>query len=43
MSVVVALSAWAIHTNHRTEGSWTRRYEYGVPRGPSVPIEITTD
>ncbi|GAB3811470.1 hypothetical protein GCM10028799_06230 [Kribbella italica] len=44
MSVVVALSAWAIHTNHRTEGSWTRRYEYGVPRGPlvSLPAASTT-
>lgn len=38
MSVVVALSAWAVHTNHRTEGSWTRRYEYGVPRGPLVSL-----
>ncbi|ONI71765.1 hypothetical protein BWI15_16635 [Kribbella sp. ALI-6-A] len=38
MSVVVALSEWAIHTNHRTEGSWTRRYEYGVPRGPLVSL-----
>lgn len=38
MSVVVALSSWAIHTNHRTEGSWTRRYEYGVPRGPLVSL-----
>ncbi len=38
MSVVVALSSWAIHTNHRSEGSWTRRYEYGVPRGPLVSL-----
>jgi topoisomerase IV subunit B len=31
MSVVAALSEWLIHTNRRTGGSWTQRYEHGVP------------
>ena len=31
MSVVAALSAWLIHTNRRTGGSWTQRYEHCVP------------
>jgi len=32
MSVVAALSEWVSHTNRRTEGSWTQRYEHGLPR-----------
>lgn len=31
MSVVAALSDWLIHTNRRENGSWTQRYEHGVP------------
>jgi topoisomerase-4 subunit B len=31
MSVVAALSTWLEHTNHRREGSWTQRYEHGIP------------
>lgn len=31
MSVVAALSEWLVHTNRRGDGSWTQRYEQGVP------------
>ena len=31
MSVVAALSAWIVHTNRRRNGSWTQRYERGIP------------
>ena len=31
MSVVAALSTWLTHTNRRHNGSWTQRYEHGVP------------
>lgn len=31
MSVVAALSAWLVHTNPRGNGSWTQRYERGIP------------
>jgi topoisomerase IV subunit B len=31
MSVVAALSEWLVHTNRRTDGSWTQRYENAVP------------
>lgn len=31
MSVLAALSAWLVHTNRRRHGSWTQRYERGVP------------
>ncbi|MCE0534087.1 hypothetical protein LWF15_01015 [Kineosporia rhizophila] len=31
MSVVAALSSWLVHTNRRLEGSWTQRYEHGIP------------
>lgn len=31
MSVVAALSEWLVHTNRRHNGSWTQRYEHGVP------------
>jgi DNA gyrase subunit B len=31
MSVVAALSEWLIHTNRRLNGSWTQRYEHGIP------------
>jgi DNA gyrase subunit B len=38
MSVVAALSSWLIHTNRRHNGSWTQRYEHGVPVTDLVPI-----
>lgn len=31
MSVVAALSEWLVHVNRRQNGSWTQRYEHGVP------------
>jgi len=37
MSVVAALSEWLIHTNRRTGGSWTQRYEHGVPTTDLTP------
>ncbi len=41
MSVVAALSSWLVHTNERTDGAWTARYERGLPVGP--PVSIPTD
>jgi len=38
MSVVAALSQWLIHTNRRTGGSWTQRYEHGVPTTDLTPV-----
>lgn len=38
MSVVAALSEWLIHTNHRHGGSWTQRYEHGMPVTDLLPI-----
>lgn len=38
MSVVAALSEWLIHTNRRLNGSWTQRYEHGVPVTGLEPI-----
>jgi topoisomerase-4 subunit B len=38
ISVVAALSEWLIHTNRRTGGSWTQRYEKGVPTTDLAPI-----
>ena len=38
ISVVAALSQWLIHTNRRTEGSWTQRYEHGVPTTDLTPV-----
>jgi DNA gyrase subunit B len=37
MSVVAALSKWLIHTNRRTDGSWTQTYEHGVPTTDLTP------
>ena len=31
LSVVAALSEWLVHTNRRRNGSWTQRYEHGLP------------
>jgi topoisomerase-4 subunit B len=39
MSVVAALSSWLVHSNRRREGSWTQRYEHGVPVSDLVPID----
>lgn len=36
MSTVAALSVWLEHTNHRLEGAWSQRYEYGVPASDLV-------
>ena len=38
MSVVAALSEWLIHTNRRTNGSWTQTYEHGVPTTDLTPV-----
>ncbi|GGW59593.1 hypothetical protein GCM10010503_40980 [Streptomyces lucensis JCM 4490] len=38
MSVVAALSEWLIHTNRRINGSWSQRYENGVPVTGLVPV-----
>ncbi|MEU2251266.1 ATP-binding protein [Streptomyces sp. NPDC019224] len=38
MSVVAALSDWLIHTNRRADGSWTQRYEHGVPVTDLDPV-----
>jgi len=44
MSVVAALSDWLLHTNRRTNGSWTQRYERGVPVTDliAIPDDMTT-
>ncbi|MBB6626835.1 ATP-binding protein [Nocardioides sp. KIGAM211] len=39
ISVVAALSTWLVHTNRRRDGSWTQRYERGVPVTDLVPVE----
>ncbi|MEJ1107054.1 MULTISPECIES: hypothetical protein [unclassified Kribbella] len=41
MSVVAALSGWLVHTNRRLNGSWTQRYEHGLPVTDLEPIEST--
>ena len=38
MSVVAALSMWLEHTNRRSDGAWTQRYEAGVPVGDLAPV-----
>ncbi|OLZ57951.1 ATP-binding protein [Amycolatopsis keratiniphila subsp. nogabecina] len=38
VSVVAALSDWLVHTNRRRDGSWTQRYERGVPVTDLSPI-----
>lgn len=38
MSVVTALSAWLTHTNRRSDGAWTQRYERGIPVTSLTPI-----
>ncbi|MEU9298481.1 ATP-binding protein [Streptomyces sp. NPDC048266] len=39
MSVVAALSEWLIHTNRRINGSWSQRYEHGIPVTDLEPVE----
>jgi DNA gyrase subunit B len=39
MSVVAALSEWLVHTNRRLNGSWSQRYEHGVPATDLTPID----
>jgi topoisomerase-4 subunit B len=41
MSVVAALSDWLVHTNRRLNGSWTQRYEHGLPVTELEPLEST--
>lgn len=38
MYVVAALSTWLVHTNRRRNGSWTQRYDHGVPTTDLEPI-----
>ncbi|WP_220033900.1 ATP-binding protein [Arthrobacter psychrolactophilus] len=38
MSVVASLSDWLIHSNRRTNGSWTQRYELGLPTTGLTPL-----
>ena len=38
ISVVAALSPWLVHTNRRAEGSWSQRYEHGVPVTALAPV-----
>ncbi|MGH3846120.1 MAG: ATP-binding protein [Pseudonocardiaceae bacterium] len=38
MSVVAALSRWLVHTNRRLDGSWTQRYEHGIPVTDLTPV-----
>jgi len=38
ISVVAALSEWLVHTNRRSNGAWTQRYEHGLPVTDLVPI-----
>lgn len=39
MSVVAALSDWLVHTNRRPDGSWSQRFEHGIPVTELVPID----
>ncbi len=39
MSVVAALSDQLVHTNRRRDGSWTQRYEHGVPVTGLEPVD----
>ncbi|HEX8935409.1 MAG TPA: ATP-binding protein [Pseudonocardiaceae bacterium] len=44
MSVAAALSEWLVHTNRRRNGSWTQRYQHGIPVTDltSIPDDGTT-
>lgn len=39
MSVVAVLSEWLVHTNRRANGSWTQRYEHGIPVTDLEPVD----
>lgn len=39
VSVVSALSDRLVHHNRRSHGSWTQRYEHGIPVTDLVPVE----
>ena len=39
MSTVAALSRQLVHDNHRTDGSWSQTYRYGVPDEELAVIE----
>ena len=41
MSVVAALSRWLIHTSRRSDGSWTQRYEHGIPSSDLTALPPT--
>lgn len=41
ISVVAALSDRLVHTNRRLNGSWTQRYEHGLPVTDLEPVEST--
>ncbi|MGJ9412593.1 hypothetical protein ACHAAC_07765 [Aeromicrobium sp. CF4.19] len=35
LSAVCAVSCWLEHVNRRATGAWSRRYEHGLPAGPT--------
>ena len=39
ISVVAALSRWLVHLNRRSDGSWSQRYEHGLPTTALVPVD----
>lgn len=41
LSVVAASSDVLVHTNHRRDGAWTQRYQFGVPIGALTPLPTT--
>jgi len=41
ISVVAAVSRWLGHENRRADGSWTQRYEYGIPVTDLLPSAAT--
>jgi len=41
MSVVAACSSWLQHTNIRSDGAWTARYESGLPVKAPTPVDPT--
>lgn len=38
ISTMAALSTWLVHTNRRSNGAWTQRYEHGIPVTGLTPI-----
>ena len=43
MSTVSALCPWLVHTNRRHNGTWTQRYEYGLPASGLLAIPDEDD